>query len=144
MEVFGSSPTVGIKKEFFCMISIQVTLKAFEVDTLKQQTKVLCDLCQPSKLARVVGLPTKKKKFTVLRSPHIHKKSREQFIMQIQKTRISIKNTLTNFFYTSLTFCMQTFTWSSSTNKTAFSLYYKVVGISKTSICERWDLNPHT
>ena len=43
------------------MISIQVTLKAFEVDTLKQQTKVLCDLCQPSKLARVVGLPTKRK-----------------------------------------------------------------------------------
>ena len=80
------------------MISIQVTLKAFEVDTLKQQTKVLCDLCQPSKLARVVGLPTKKKKFTVLRSPHVHKKSREQFIMQIQKTRISIKNTLTDFF----------------------------------------------
>ena len=80
------------------MISIQVTLKAFEVDVLKQQTKVLCDLCQPSKLARVVGLPTKKKKFTVLRSPHVHKKSREQFIMQIQKTRISIKNTLTDFF----------------------------------------------
>ena len=80
------------------MISIQVTLKAFEVDTLKQQTKVLCDLCQPSKLARVVGLPTKKKKFTVLRSPHVHKKSREQFIMQIKKSRISIKNTLTDFF----------------------------------------------
>merc|ERR1711943_99946 len=100
---------MGQKKEFFCMISIQVTLKAFEVDTLKQQAKVLCDLCQPSKLALVVGLPTKKKKFTVLRSPHVHKKSREQFIMQIQKTRISIKNTLTNFFTHRLLFACKHF-----------------------------------
>lgn len=96
-KVFGSSPTVGIKKEF-CMISIQVTLKAFEVSTLKQQTKVLRDLCQPSELVRVTGLPSKKKMFTVLRSPHVHKKSREQLVMQIQKTRISIRETLTDFF----------------------------------------------
>lgn len=38
-----------------------------------------------SKIIGPVYLPTKKKKFTVLRSPHVHKKSREQYILNIHK-----------------------------------------------------------
>jgi len=38
--------------------------------------KIFSD-CKPSQ--KVISLPTLKKKFTVLRSPHIDKKSREQF-----------------------------------------------------------------
>jgi len=43
--------------------------------------------------ARVVGpvpLPTKETLFTVLRSPHVNKKSREQFVMRIHKRLIEI------------------------------------------------------
>eukprot|EP00252_Welwitschia_mirabilis_P021648 TRINITY_DN55_c0_g2_i2.p1 TRINITY_DN55_c0_g2~~TRINITY_DN55_c0_g2_i2.p1 ORF type:complete len:181 (-),score=5.58 TRINITY_DN55_c0_g2_i2:66-608(-) len=40
-----------------------------------------------------VGLPTKRKVYTVLRSPHVHKKSREQFEMRISKQIVDIETT---------------------------------------------------
>ncbi|WXB47372.1 MAG: 30S ribosomal protein S10 [Candidatus Shikimatogenerans sp. Tmey] len=39
-----------------------------------------------------IFLPTKKKIFTILRSPHVHKRSREQFILSIHKRLLIIKN----------------------------------------------------
>ena len=39
-----------------------------------------------------IPLPTQKKIFTVLRSPHVNKKSREQFEMRTQKRLIDIMN----------------------------------------------------
>lgn len=38
-----------------------------------------------------VPLPTKIRKYTVLRSPHVNKKSREQFEMRVHKRLIDIK-----------------------------------------------------
>ncbi|MDH3005155.1 MAG: 30S ribosomal protein S10 [Candidatus Shikimatogenerans sp. JK-2022] len=44
-----------------------------------------------------IPLPTKKKKFTVLKSPHVHKKSREQFELSthIRYLEIINANTMT-------------------------------------------------
>jgi len=45
--------------------------------------------------ARVAGpilLPTQFKRYTVLRSPHVDKKSREQFEMRIHKRLIELQN----------------------------------------------------
>lgn len=39
-----------------------------------------------------VALPTKIHKFTVIKSPHVNKKSREQFSMSIHKQLFVIKN----------------------------------------------------
>ncbi|XBT18648.1 MAG: 30S ribosomal protein S10 [Candidatus Shikimatogenerans sp. Tcar] len=39
-----------------------------------------------------IFLPTKKKIFTILKSPHVHKKSREQFVLTLHKRFIIIKN----------------------------------------------------
>ncbi|MDH3004206.1 MAG: 30S ribosomal protein S10 [Candidatus Shikimatogenerans sp. JK-2022] len=39
-----------------------------------------------------IPLPTKSKKFTVLKSPHVHKKSREQYILSIHIRYLEIIN----------------------------------------------------
>ncbi|XBT18548.1 MAG: 30S ribosomal protein S10 [Candidatus Shikimatogenerans sp. Tder] len=39
-----------------------------------------------------IYLPTKKKIFTVLKSPHVHKKSREQFVLSLHKRFLIVKN----------------------------------------------------
>ena len=43
-------------------------------------------------LSGPVYLPTKQHKFTVLKSPHVNKKSREQFAMSIHKRLFVINN----------------------------------------------------
>ena len=75
------------------MLSLHVTFKAFEPSVLKLVQNTLQSICtfiekNPVNASlRVVKKPTLKKKFTVLRSPHVHKKSREQFIMQVYQTQ---------------------------------------------------------
>ncbi len=60
---------------------IRVKLKAFDHKILDKSVKEIVETAQRTG-ARVVGpvpLPTKIERFTVLRSPHVDKKSREQF-----------------------------------------------------------------
>ncbi|PCI92919.1 30S ribosomal protein S10 [Candidatus Aerophobetes bacterium] len=63
---------------------IRIRLKAYDHRVLDRST---ADIVETAKRtgARVVGpipLPTKKEIYTVLRSPHVDKKSREQFEMR--------------------------------------------------------------
>jgi small subunit ribosomal protein S10 len=63
---------------------IRIRLKAYDQRQLDRST---ADIVETAKRtgARVVGpipLPTKRQVFTVLRSPHIDRKSREQFEMR--------------------------------------------------------------
>jgi small subunit ribosomal protein S10 len=63
---------------------IRIRLKAYDQRQLDRST---ADIVETAKRtgARVVGpipLPTKRKIFTVLRSPHVDRKSREQFEMR--------------------------------------------------------------
>ena len=71
---------------------IRIRLKAFDHKLLDQSTKEIVDTARRTG-ARVAGpipLPTEINKFTVLRSPHIDKKSREQFEMRTHKRLIDI------------------------------------------------------
>jgi len=47
----------------------------------------------------LVRLPTKIKKFTVLRSPHVNKQSREQFEIRTHKRLVIIKDENKDFVY---------------------------------------------
>ena len=42
--------------------------------------------------ARRVGLPTTKKLYTLLRSPHVHKKARDQFYFQVNSAVCTLPN----------------------------------------------------
>ena len=72
--------------------NIRIRLKAFDHRVLDQSTSEIVNTAKRTG-ARVRGpipLPTRIEKFTVLRSPHIDKKSREQFEMRTHKRLLDI------------------------------------------------------
>ena len=71
---------------------IRIRLKAYDHKLLDQSVSDIVDTANKTG-AKVVGpipLPTQINKFCVLRSPHIDKKSREQFEMRTHKRLIDI------------------------------------------------------
>ncbi len=71
---------------------IRIRLKAFDHRILDQSTNEIVNTASRTG-ARVQGpvpLPTRKEGFTVNRSPHIDKKSREQFEIRTHKRLIDI------------------------------------------------------
>lgn len=73
---------------------IRVRLRAFDAELIDQSAKSIVNAVTRAG-ARVSGpvpLPTKIQKYTVLRSPHVNKKSREQFEMRTHKRLIDILN----------------------------------------------------
>jgi small subunit ribosomal protein S10 len=70
--------------------SVQISLKSFEYKLLETATsQILASIPSTWKISEFV-FPLKIKKFTVLRSPHIDKKSREQFQIKFYKKNISL------------------------------------------------------
>ena len=71
---------------------IRILLKGFDQGQLDQSTANIVETAKRTG-ARVVGpipLPTKREVYTVLRSPHVDKKSREQFEIRTHKRLIDI------------------------------------------------------
>jgi len=71
---------------------IRIVLKAYDHKLLDQSSVDIADTAQKTG-ARVVGpipLPTNINKYCVLRSPHIDKKSREQFEIRTHKRLLDI------------------------------------------------------
>jgi small subunit ribosomal protein S10 len=71
---------------------IRIRLKAFDHKLLDQSTTEIVDTANRTG-ARLVGpipLPTKIEKYCVLRSPHVDKKSREQFEIRTHKRMLDI------------------------------------------------------
>lgn len=74
---------------------IRVNFKAYDAKLLDKAIADIIFIVRRSG-ASIVGpipLPTKKEKFCVLRSPHVNKKSREQFEIRTHKRLIYIKET---------------------------------------------------
>jgi small subunit ribosomal protein S10 len=72
--------------------NIRIRLKAFDHRVLDQSTSEIVDTARRTG-ARVRGpipMPTRIEKFTVLRSPHIDKKSREQFEIRTHRRVLDI------------------------------------------------------
>ena len=71
---------------------IRLTLRSFDHRLLDKAVKqiVLTAKRTGSQLMGPVPLPNKKRCFTVLRSPHIDKKSREQFELRTHKRLLDI------------------------------------------------------
>ncbi len=72
--------------------TIRIRLKAYDHRILDQSTKQIVDTTRRTGavIAGPVPLPTRTRKYTVLRSPHIDKKSREQFESRTHKRLIDI------------------------------------------------------
>lgn len=73
---------------------IRVKLRGFDVKLVDQSAKSIVQAVQKAgaKVCGPIPLPTRINKFTVLRSPFVNKKSREQFEMRTHKRLIDILN----------------------------------------------------
>jgi small subunit ribosomal protein S10 len=71
---------------------IRIKLKAFDHKLLDQSTKEIVDTVKRTgaKLVGPIPIPTSIERYTVLRSPHVDKKSREQFEIRTHKRVIDI------------------------------------------------------
>ena len=71
---------------------IRVKLRVFYVELVEQSSKSIVSTVVKAgaKVSGPVPLPTRINKYTVLRSPHVNKKAREQFEMRTHKRLIDI------------------------------------------------------
>lgn len=71
---------------------IRIRLKAYDNKVIDQSAKQILDTATRTgaKVAGPIPLPTDRNTTTVIRSPHIFKKSREQFEMRVHKRLIDI------------------------------------------------------
>src|SRR5687767_10421884 len=71
---------------------VRIRLKAFDHRLLDQASKDIVSTAKRTgaQVAGPIPLPTMKNRFTVLRSPHVDKKSREQFEIRTHKRLLDI------------------------------------------------------
>ncbi|MBM4386579.1 MAG: 30S ribosomal protein S10 [Deltaproteobacteria bacterium] len=71
---------------------IRIRLKAYDHKVLDQSVEEIIDTVKKTnaQIAGPIPLPTKINKYCVLRSPHVDKKSREQFEIRTHKRLIDI------------------------------------------------------
>ncbi|MGM0435488.1 MAG: 30S ribosomal protein S10 [Bacillota bacterium] len=72
--------------------NIRIRLKSYDHRLLDQSAKKIVDTVKKtgSKISGPIPLPTEKEVFTILRSVHVNKKSREQFERRTHKRLIDI------------------------------------------------------
>ena len=71
---------------------IRIRLKSFDHRLIDRSTKEIVETAKRTgaKIAGPIPLPTRINRFTVLRSPHVDKKSREQFEVRTHKRMLDI------------------------------------------------------
>ena len=69
---------------------IRIRLKAYDHVVLEQSAQRIVDTAKKTgaKVSGPIPLPTEKEVITILRSPHKHKDSREQFEMRTRSARV--------------------------------------------------------
>ena len=71
---------------------IRIRLKAYDHKVIDQSAKQIIDtaLRTGANVSGPIHMPTRRSNYTVVRSPHVYKKSREQFEMRVHKRLIDI------------------------------------------------------
>ena len=71
---------------------IRIRLKGFDHEVVDQSAKLIVDTAQKTgaKVSGPIPVPTERNLYTVIRSPHKDKDSREQFEMRTHKRLIDI------------------------------------------------------
>ena len=71
---------------------IRIRLKAYDHKVIDQSAKQIIDTAvrTGANIAGPIPLPTRRSTYTVIKSPHVYKKGREQFEMRVHKRLIDI------------------------------------------------------
>ena len=77
---------------------IRIRLKAYDHKLLDHWTKEIVSIARQTgaQIAGPIPLPTRISRYTVLRGPHVNKKSREQFEIRTHKRLLDILNPQSN------------------------------------------------
>jgi ribosomal protein S10 len=97
-----------------------LNITTFQKDTIKTLSKIIFFLFKKYKTQLFYNyMQIKKKKLTILRSPHVHKKARDQLeIKKIKHNFISKNYKLTDFFF---------YFFKSQRNKNSLKYQYKII-----------------
>jgi small subunit ribosomal protein S10 len=89
---FRKKPEGVRKKRVIGNEKIRIRLKAYDYRVLDQSTTEIVATAKRTgaQIAGPIPLPTMKNKYCVLRSPHVDKKSREQFEIRTHKRLLDI------------------------------------------------------
>jgi small subunit ribosomal protein S10 len=81
------------KQEVIAKQRIRIRLKAYDHRIVDNSARQIIEaaLRTGAKVSGPIPLPVEKSLITVLRSPHVHKNSREQFQMRVHKRLIDIQ-----------------------------------------------------
>lgn len=73
---------------------IRIRLKAYDHKIIDQSAKQIVETAirTGATIAGPIPLPTRRSTFTVIKSPHVFKKGREQYEMRVHKRLIDISN----------------------------------------------------
>jgi small subunit ribosomal protein S10 len=87
-----TKPTETSKATASTSQRIRIRLKAYDHKVIDQATKQIVDTAirTGATISGPIPLPTRITKFTVIKSPHVFKKGREQFEMRIHKRLIDV------------------------------------------------------
>ena len=72
-------------------MTIQFIFKSYTLQNITSVLQLFQSIFKQKEIS-IFRYPTKIQKLTVLKSPHVHKKSREQFEIRTHKTQITILN----------------------------------------------------
>ena len=88
----NAEKTKTVSKSAVKSEKIRIRLKAYDHVVLEQSAEKIVDTAKRTgaKVSGPIPLPTEKEIITILRSPHKHKDSREQFEMRTHKRVIDI------------------------------------------------------
>ena len=77
---------------------IRIRLKGYDHEIVDQSTKLIVDTAAKTgaRISGPIPLPTERNLYTVIRSPHVNKDSREQFEMRTHTRLIDILDTTPN------------------------------------------------
>jgi small subunit ribosomal protein S10 len=76
------------------MNKLRIRLKSYDHRVLDQSIKAIIDTAKRFgiNIAGPIPLPTERSLYTVLRSPHVDKKSREQFEIRVHKRLVELND----------------------------------------------------
>ena len=91
-NVWAESPDDKEEKQLSKNQKIRIRLKAYDQKALDQSAVKIVDTAKKTgaMVSGPIPLPTEKNIYTILRSPHVNKDSREQFEMRTHKRHIDI------------------------------------------------------
>jgi small subunit ribosomal protein S10 len=88
----AESPSKPVKTSEATKQRIRIRLKAYDHKVIDQSAKQIVDTAirTGANISGPVPLPTRRSTFTVVKSPHVYKKGREQFEMRVHKRLIDV------------------------------------------------------